>query len=600
MFGVIVVKGHSQVVPSPGVPASLTVEAGYGVAEDSVEFQHVAVFIDGRPNWQDGTREPATALSIAKAYVSEGLRLLTRLNGGFSLAMFDSRSRTLHLATDRMGIETLAWANRDGTVVFGTSPRQVAVGAYNDVVLAPQALYDYFFFHMVPSPGSVFQGVRKAEAAKVLSFNESEQRVSAYWKATFSDRASDDIEGLAADLRKALRCAVSAIGADARTGAFLSGGLDSSTVTGVLASISQRPPKTFSVGFGVDGYDELAYARIASRHFKCEGHEYVMTPRDVLDAIPVVAREYDEPFGNSSAIPTYCCARFARENAVDTLLAGDGGDELFGGNERYARQRIFEVFQLLPASVRAIVTYAARPFDPNSSILPLRKFRSYVDQASIPLPERLESWNFVYREGASLLFDDDFFREVDPQAPIHAMAATYHETGAPDLLDRMLVYDWKYTLADNDLRKVSAMCRAAGVRVRYPMLDNDVVAMSLRVPSHLKLRGLELRSFYKTAMRGFLPEAILSKKKHGFGLPFGVWLKTDAALAEFIYSSLSDLKLRRIVKPSFIDRLIDEHRAGHPGYYGYVIWDLVILEEWLKHLPNITFRSRPGTIERMS
>ncbi len=555
---------------------------------DVVRLNFVEVILEGEPSWIDGVRAPACAESIARAFLRSGLQCLATLDGGFALAIVDLRTETLHLAIDRMGISTLAWHQSGDSVTFGSSPRAVAERAGGRPVLRAQALYDYFFFHMVPAPTSAFVGVQKLRAASVLSFSAAGREEAIYWRPDFNRRTDARFESLRSDLNDSLRNAVDWASRDPKSGAFLSGGLDSSTVSGMFAAL--RPgAKTFSIGFGEEGYDERFYARIASRHFECEAHEYVVTPQDVLAAIPIVAGAYDEPFGNSSAIPTYFCARFARQHGMETLLAGDGGDEIFGGNERYARQRLFEMFQRMPAPLRRTAIALTRGISPESWVMPLRKLRSYVDQASITLPERFETWNFVHREGGSLLFDDAFMRMIDPRAPLCAIEETYTAIESPDLLDRMLVYDWKYTLADNDLRKVSTMCHAAGVEVRYPMLDAAVVDLSLRIPTAMKMNGFELRSFYKRAMKGFLPDEILEKKKHGFGLPFGVWLKTHARLAEFVYENLKRFNERGVVRPEFIDRLIAEHQEGHPGYYGYIIWDLVMLEQWLERLPDATF-----------
>jgi asparagine synthase (glutamine-hydrolysing) len=198
------------------------------------------------------------------------------------------------------------------------------------------------------------------------------------------------------------------------------------------------------------------------------------------------------------------------------------------------------------------------------------------------MPERLESWNYMYRVDLGGMLEPDFRAAVDPRAPLRTMAEVYADAPSDLLLHRMLFYDWHYTLSDNDLRKVGSMCELAGVKVSYPMLDPHVIDLSLRVPPRMMQKGLELRSFYKQAMRGFLPEEILTKQKHGFGLPFGVWLKTHARLRELIYGLLADFKSRRIVQPAFVDNLIAEHKAGHPGYYGYAIWDLAMLEAWLQ------------------
>jgi asparagine synthase (glutamine-hydrolysing) len=217
-----------------------------------------------------------------------------------------------------------------------------------------------------------------------------------------------------------------------------------------------------------------------------------------------------------------------------------------------------------------------------SRVVPLRKFRSYVDQARIPLPERLESWNLVYRTGPEAMLEPDFRHSIDPRAPFAAMEEVYRASPATTLLDRMQFFDWQYTLSDNDLRKVGVMCRAAGVRVAFPMLDARVIDCALRVPARDKLHGLELRTFYKRAMQGFLPPEIIAKRKHGFGLPFGDWLKTHGGLSACVLGLLSELKRRHIVRAGFIDGLIDGHRTGHASYFGYAIWDLAMLEAWLQ------------------
>ncbi|MGH8264602.1 MAG: asparagine synthase-related protein, partial [Steroidobacterales bacterium] len=281
-------------------------------------------------------------------------------------------------------------------------------------------------------------------------------------------------------------------------------------------------------------------------------------------------------------VPTYFCARLAAEHGITHLLAGDGGDEIFGGNERYARQKVFEAYGCLPRWMRAgIVEPLSSLFHPEGRLAPLRKFRSYVDQARVPMPERMESWNFMYRTDLDAMLEPELKSAVDTRYALRLMDGVYQDTGARSLVNRMLHYDWQYTLADNDLRKVGTMCQMAGVRVSYPMLDDALIDLSLAIPPRWKVRGFELRAFFKQAMAGFLPRAIIEKKKHGFGLPFGLWLKTHRALADLIYSLLTDLKSRRIVRGAFLGRLIEDHRTGHPSFFGYAIWDLAMLEAWL-------------------
>jgi len=198
------------------------------------------------------------------------------------------------------------------------------------------------------------------------------------------------------------------------------------------------------------------------------------------------------------------------------------------------------------------------------------------------MPERTERYNFLLRVPSENVFAEDFLGSVDTGRPLQALRDTYRDSSGNHLTNRMLQLDWKFTLADNDLRKVSHMCEIAGIRVCYPMLDDDVVALSNRILPQLKVRGLKLRYFFKHALRDFLPPEILAKSKHGFGLPFGEWLKNSSELQDVIYGSLTDLKSRRIVRSEFVDHLIDTHRAGHAAYYGTMIWVLAMLEQWLR------------------
>jgi asparagine synthase (glutamine-hydrolysing) len=543
----------------------------------------VTVALTGGPVWLDGIEAASPAEAILTAYMAQGPGLLARLSGRFALAVWDQQANRALLALDRMGIERLTYAMLGERLVFSSSAAEVAAVTGVDSTLRPQALFDFLLLHMIPAPDTVYAGVSKLRPGTCAILENGRLRIERYWLPRFPEAAHASGLELREGLLVALRDAVAACRPDEATGAFLSGGLDSSTVAGMLAQVSGKPPQSFSIGFGVDEFNELEYARVASQHFGTRAHEYDVTPEDIVAAFTDIAAAYDEPFGNSSAVPTYLCARLAARHGVGHLLAGDGGDEIFGGNERYARQRIFEAYVHLPGWLRrGVLEPLLSGVDPEYGISPLRKARSYMDQARIPMPERLESWNYMYRIDLGSMLEPDFRAAVDPRAPLGKMAEVYAAAPSGRLLHRMLFYDWHYTLSDNDLRKVGTMCEIAGVRVSYPMLDPRVVDLSLRVPPTMMQQGLSLRSFYKQAMRGFLPVAILAKKKHGFSLPFGVWLKTHAGLGELIYGLLGDFKARRIVQPAFIDNLIAEHRAGHPGYFGYAIWDLAMLEAWLQ------------------
>lgn len=570
---------------SPHITHGRTGRRHFGIAaEDKAARQGIIACLEGQALRKNGTDNPVSSSDVLDLYQERGHEFLHSLTGKFALAVIDQNRDRMILAIDRMGIETLSYFTSSRGIVFGSLGGQVAgfPGVGRDI--RPQAIFEYLFMHMVPAPRTVFQNVSKLAPATAVVWKGGSADVTCYWQPSSTKHSADGYPKLKSSLHHALENAIIQNKPDEKTGAFLSGGLDSSTVAGKLSKVGGGRCKTFSVGFGEADYDELRFARLANSHFGCQGFEYSLDAKDIVAVFSKIATAFDEPFGNSSALPTYYCAKLAADNGVTHLLAGDGGDELFGGNERYARQTIFNYYQKIPAALRSsLVEPLTSRVSEESRITPLRKFRSYVQQARIPLPDRFESWNLVYREGVTNLLHDDFSAQIDLDGPLQIMRDEWDSVAEDSLLNKMLVYDWKFTLADNDLRKVNVMCKLAGIDVSYPMLADDVVDVAMAVPPSIKMRNLRLRSFYKKSMQGFLPDAILTKEKHGFGLPFGTWLKQDRQLGDLIYSNLQALKRRNIVSDKFIDRIVEQHISGHPNYYGYVIWDLAVLEQWLSH-----------------
>lgn len=549
----------------------------------------LSLALTGAPQLHSTPLIPAEGVSgVARAiltgYRLRGKGILGELTGPFSLALIDRDTGRAVLAVDRMGIEGLAYHAGGGSLVFATSAGAVARSSALGARLHPQGLLDYLFHHIVPAPDTVFQGVQKLRAGCCATFENGAIRVERYWVPHFRSEDDTSFGRLKAQLHEALHGAVErSVPSAAAVGAFLSGGLDSSTVAGMLSVVGGVPAQTFSIGFGYPDYDELAYARIVNAHFGCQGHEYVVRGSDIVDAFALIARAYDEPFGNASALPTYYCARLARQHGVTRLLAGDGGDELFAGNSRYVDQQIFERYGRVPPWVRRYLLepMLLGPLAPTG--LPvIRKAANYIRQASTRLPDRLERWNLLLRLGFSEVLCSDFLRATQPESVFERMREVWDSTPSDDYLQRMLYYDWQYTLADNDLRKVGTMCSLAGVEVAYPMLDPAVVDFSTCVPPAIMMPRGKLRHFYKRAMGDFLPEAVITKKKHGFGLPFGLWLAESAALRELIFDNLSSLRKRGIVRPEFLDRLLRLHGEEDSRYYGVFVWVAAMLEQWMQ------------------
>jgi len=572
--------------PSATSRSELAADATFAAwADDVAAATGLIVALRGAPTWDAAFGQPrqrADAGSILDAYRSGGPGVVARLSGRFALAIIDRVGARAVLAIDPMGIERLAYASAPGQMVFGDSAEAVARCPGIEAGLSRQAIFNYLMLHMVPAPDTIFAGVRKLRAGHMAVWSEGRIEATPWWRPRFVESGGTPFEGLKADLHASLATAVADSEPDARTGAFLSGGLDSSTVAGVLGRARTEPVDTFSIGFGYPEFDELSYARIANRRFGCRGHEHTISGDDIADAFALIARAYDEPFGNSSALPLYYCARLARESGMEHLLAGDGGDELFAGNSRYARQNVFARYERVPAFLRKGI------IEPLLAALPeplrLRPFRSasaFIGRANVPLPERLEIWNLLYRVGAGEVLHPEFLASIDPGFPLAGMKEVWDEAPCDSQLNRLLYYDWQYTLADNDLRKVETMAALAGIRVSYPMLHPDVVDLSLRVPPTLKMPGTKLRHFYKEAMSGFLPDEIIHKTKHGFGLPFGLWLHDSPRLRDLVMGNLSDLRRRNIVQPAFLDRLLHLHGSDDASYHGVFVWVLAMLEHWL-------------------
>ncbi len=553
-----------------------------------VEDGDLQLALCGHPRWEAANTHLTEITAVCHAFLDDyrkqGPQALSRLKGDFALAIIDGGLDEALLAIDRIGVRNLIYQIIDDGLIFASTADAIAAHPQVRRVLDNQGLYNYIYFHMVPGPGTVFQNQQRLQPGHYLHFKDGRTSTQSYWEMNFIEKRDDNIGRFKPPFMQALREGLATAADHGRVGAFLSGGTDSSTIAGLLGEQTEQPAHTYSIGFDAEGFDEMAYARLASRHFGTVHHEYYVTPDDVVRAIPAIAEAYDQPFGNASAIPTYFCAKMAKADGVTRLLGGDGGDELFGGNARYGKQYQFSLYEKIPDALRRgliePVLFAVPGLD---RLALIRKARSYIVQASAPMPARYESYNLLQRLGVGNVLTADFIAAIDPGHPLSLMTGTYETSRAGTLINRMLALDLKFTLADNDLPKVTRMCELAGVDVAFPLLHESVIEFSASLPPQLKLKGTRLRYFFKEALRDFLPKEIISKKKHGFGLPVGAWLQSHAPLRELAGDSLQRLKSRHIVRPEFIDSLQREHMPRHPGYYGTMVWILMMLELWFEH-----------------
>ncbi len=549
--------------------------------------------ISGRPRFADHAlaeiaREAGPAAAWQAAVSRFGPTAAAGVSGEFAVGL-TTPAGSQFLAVDRFAIRSLCWRIIDGQLHFSERADDLAALPPRAEV-DPQAIFDYLYFHVIPSPRTIFSGVYRLPPAHFALFDEGKMTVEPYWVPQFDEGRDPNFDALAKQFRGHLTDAVAAQLDGSKPACFLSGGTDSSTVAGLIGEAAGRPAATYSIGFAAEGYDEMEFARIAAKRFATEHHEYYVTPDDLIRAIPDVAGHYDQPFGNSSAVPAYYCARMAREDGVTRLLAGDGGDELFGGNSRYAKQRVFGWYEGVPSLVRSHLLEPALERTPLGRLPVASKGRSYVEQAKVPLPERMQMYNLLLRIGPQTVFEPSFLARIDKSAPQRQQREQWDRVPQASALNRMLAFDWRYTLGETDLPKVCGTAALADVSVSFPFLDAALVDFSLKLPTQYKLKGLKLRWFFKEALRGFLPDEIITKKKQGFGLPFGVWSVKHPALGRVAADALHSLAKRGIVQPAFVRDLLDRLLPLHPGYYGEMVWILMMLEQWLRvHSPELRY-----------
>ncbi|WP_137938912.1 asparagine synthase-related protein [Chitinivorax sp. B] len=520
------------------------------------------------------------AEALIQGYRKEGHTVLRHFADSFAIALIDTDKQAALLAVDRFGSVPLGFTESANGLIFGSSLWSLNAHPAAQQGIDPQAIYHYLYFHMIPGPETIYRDQFRLEPGESLIWHAGKSTRQRYWEPVFVENGTQSFveqkEAFTALVRESVREA--SMGAD--TGCFLSGGTDSSTIAGMLTTVSGRPARTYSIGFEAEGYDEMEFARIAVKHFGTRHTEYYVTPDDVVNAIPRIAAASDQPFGNSSVVPGFYCAQLAHRDGVERMLGGDGGDELFGGNARYAKQHIFEVYGRIPRSVKKSLIEPLA-FNLPSALPLIGKARSYIQQANTPMPARLETYNLLERFGAANILTRDFLAQINVNGPSIHQQKTWDAIRAKELINQMLGLDFKYTLADNDLVKVNLACELAGVEIAYPLLHDKLTQFSLSLDPSWKLKGQQLRWFFKEALRDFLPPEIITKEKHGFGLPFGPWLTKHVGLQTLVNDSLADLKRHNLIRPEFIDEVMSKVKE-HPGYYGTMVWILMMLSLWLK------------------
>lgn len=524
----------------------------------------------------------SVAESLAVLYQAHGLSFVRFLEGNFSFAIWDAQNRRLILGVDRFCGKNLYWSQEGNALLFASRAGAVKEARTSECAVNEAALMQFLILSVVPAPLSIYRGIERLQPGHMLVFEQGEVRQQCYWDLAYPETQGKNEEYWAEQVREGIRAAVGRTQSGClpqRTGAYLSGGTDSSSV---VAFMSERHPKvnTFSIAFAESRYSEIEYARTTAAAFNTQHHEKFITAEDAERAISKIISYYDEPFANSSAVGGYYCALMAREAGMTTLLAGDGGDEIFAGNERYATDKRFQIYHMVPRWLRSGLIEPITNLLPNEGTVSLPK--RYIRRANIPNPRRVISYGVFLSNPPEEIFEGEFLHSFPP-AEWLSIAERHHQTGNPrSELNRMMYTDVKITLGDNDLRKVAGTAELAGMAVRYPFLDRQLVELAASIPSKLKMKGFTKRYIFKKAMGSILPEKVLHKTKHGFGVPLSLWLLQNSRLSEMTADLLNDSKTRQrgYFRPAFIDKLLHLHRSDHTAYYGEIIWYLLVLELW--------------------
>jgi len=573
-------------------PAAGLALRGDPAESDWAEEAGLCATIIGYPRWNDGelaalARAHGNAAALIEDFRRHGSDLLSRLSGHFAFAIVEPARGRAFCAIDRFGVYRLCLATpKPGHLAFATSADCLRAYPGVGATIAPQTLYQYLFFiDRVAAPGNIYQEQSKLCPGEALLFEDGELRRWRYWQLDYRRRSEAPKAELHRELRERLEHAVARClqGEDVEaTGSFLSGGLDSSAVAGFLGKVTGGKGHCVTIGFEHAAFDETPFAKEAARHFGMKHEVFMVGPREVLDVLPKLATAFDEPYSNSSVVPCYYCALVSKQSGDDMILAGDGGDELFGGNTRYLKDDVFDHYLRLPAVLRHRLLEPVLAGIPGRHRLPvLRQASNYVAQARRSVAHRMTSHNAFAFTPPREIFSAEAFASLDIEGPWRFAEAHYDAAAGDAKIQRMMHLDVQLALADSDLRKVLTSCTAADIRVRFPMLDDDLAAFSGTLPPDLLTEGGRIRQFYKDALADFLPRAVIDKQKMGFGLPMFEYIGELPALADFFCDALSDLKRRAFFDAAFLDRLIEEVRQHNSGTHAGIVWDLAVLETWM-------------------
>ncbi len=523
--------------------------------------------------------------TILHAFEEYGEACPEKLNGMFAFAIWDDRNKRLFMARDRLGIKPLYYYLDNDCLIFGSELKSILQVKKVPRNVNPVALDKFLTFEYIPAPLSIFNEIHKLRQGHSLRWDRGRVNIRCYWDFTYNVPKKTSEAEICDELIDILQDAVKIrLMSEVPLGAFLSGGIDSSTIVALMSRVMDKPVKTFSIGFEDATYNELKYARIIAEKFKTEHHEFIIKPNAVDLTENLVKNYVDEPFGDFSLFPTYLVSKMAREY-VTVVLSGDGGDELFAGYDPYIANKMARRYEAIPRILRKqVIEKLVAKIPPTEKKKGLvNRLKRFVEGAALPPDLQHVRWmTFLSEAEKDLLYSRDLMKQLNPAEYYDFIRGYFKAMSGCSPIDQQQYVDIKTYMVDDILVKVDRMSMATSLEARVPLIDYRVVEYTTKIPGMLKLAGLshqKTKYILKKAMERFLPHEILYRGKEGFSIPIKNWLKTDLKPMMMEVLSPENIKAEGFFNPDYVEQLKREH-LNNVQNHSHRLWALMMFGIW--------------------